>query len=89
MDALVAQQARLLRELWKTLAPGGVMIYCTCSVFKVENERQILAFLAETTDATVSAVAIPQSITCEIGTQILTGSLERDGFYYAKLVKRG
>ncbi|MBN1379239.1 MAG: 16S rRNA (cytosine(967)-C(5))-methyltransferase RsmB [Gammaproteobacteria bacterium] len=89
IDALVDRQARLLRSLWKTLAPGGIMIYCTCSVFKAENEQQILAFLTETIDAEASGVTIPQSVECKVGTQILTGSLERDGFYYAKLVKRG
>jgi 16S rRNA (cytosine967-C5)-methyltransferase len=31
--------------LWPTVAPGGVLLYVTCSIFRVEGERQIDAFL--------------------------------------------
>ncbi|HEU0306661.1 MAG TPA: 16S rRNA (cytosine(967)-C(5))-methyltransferase RsmB, partial [Lysobacter sp.] len=48
---LLATQARLLDALWKTLAPGGVLLYATCSVLKAENEAQVEAFLARTPDA--------------------------------------
>ena len=37
---LVATQARLLDALWRTLAPGGVLLYATCSILKDENERR-------------------------------------------------
>ena len=43
---LAAQQHRLLEALWPLLAVGGVMLYCTCSVFKAEGETQIQAFCA-------------------------------------------
>ena len=43
--ALVATQARLLDALWPLLAPGGRLLYCTCSLFKAEGEAQIDAFL--------------------------------------------
>lgn len=43
--ALAATQARLLAALWPLLAPGGRLLYCTCSVFKAEGEHQIDAFL--------------------------------------------
>jgi 16S rRNA (cytosine967-C5)-methyltransferase len=89
IKALARQQALLLRALWRTLAPGGVMIYCTCSILRAENNLQMQAFLHDTLDAEVREFAIPESVPCGVGTQILTGSLERDGFYYAKLGKRG
>ncbi len=44
--SLAAQQQRLLEALWPLLAVGGVMLYCTCSVFKAEGETQIQAFCA-------------------------------------------
>ena len=46
-----AQQARLLDSLWGCLAPGGKLLYVTCSVFRDENDAQIDAFLARTPGA--------------------------------------
>ena len=34
LAALAATQARLLDALWPLLAPGGRLLYCTCSVFR-------------------------------------------------------
>lgn len=48
---LAAIQARLLDALWPLLAPGGRMLYATCSVFKAEGDAQIQAFVARNTDA--------------------------------------
>ncbi|MDE2628576.1 MAG: 16S rRNA (cytosine(967)-C(5))-methyltransferase RsmB [Burkholderiales bacterium] len=45
IDALSAAQAGLLDSLWPLLAPGGRLLYCTCSVFKAEGQQQIDAFL--------------------------------------------
>src|SRR5262252_5342476 len=42
----VALQAHLLRALWPLLAPGGRLVYATCSVLRNENDAQIAAFLA-------------------------------------------
>ncbi len=49
--ALTQQQAALLASLWPCLAPGGLMLYVTCSVFKAEGEQQIGTFLAQHPDA--------------------------------------
>ena len=45
IPALARAQARLLDALWPLLAPGGRLLYCTCSVFKAEGEAAIDAFL--------------------------------------------
>lgn len=45
VEQLAAQQRRLLEALWPLLAPGGRLLYCTCSVFQAEGERQVEAFL--------------------------------------------
>jgi len=49
--ALAATQARLLDALWPLLAPGGRLLYATCSVFKAEGGAQIDAFLQRQADA--------------------------------------
>jgi len=59
LAALGAIQARLLDALWPLLAPGGRLLYATCSVFRVEGEAQIDAFLQRQGDA--SPVADPPS----------------------------
>jgi 16S rRNA (cytosine967-C5)-methyltransferase len=43
-----ATQKRIIDALWRTLAPGGTMLYASCSVFAAENERQVDAFLGVT-----------------------------------------
>jgi 16S rRNA (cytosine967-C5)-methyltransferase len=44
-------QARLLSALWPLLAPGGRLVYCTCSVFRAEGEHQVQTFLAHNKEA--------------------------------------
>ncbi len=49
--ALAATQAALLDALWPLLAPGGRLLYATCSVFRDEGQRQVDAFLQRTAHA--------------------------------------
>jgi 16S rRNA (cytosine967-C5)-methyltransferase len=45
VDALAKVQAELLAALWPLLAPGGRLLYATCSVFRTEGQAQIDAFM--------------------------------------------
>jgi 16S rRNA (cytosine967-C5)-methyltransferase len=45
LTALARTQAELLDALWPTVAPGGVLLFATCSIFRVEGQQQIDAFL--------------------------------------------
>ena len=75
-----AQQADILEALWRVLAPGGKMLYATCSVFAEENGDQVAAFAARHPDCR----RIP------IGGQLDCQHLpcpEHDGFFYALLEK--
>jgi 16S rRNA (cytosine967-C5)-methyltransferase len=45
METLVNTQSRLLDNAARMLAPGGLLIYCTCSLQKAEGEAQVDAFL--------------------------------------------
>ncbi len=42
---LARVQAELLDALWPLLAPGGRLLYATCSLFRAEGQDQIDAFL--------------------------------------------
>src|SRR5262249_31567875 len=83
--ALAARQRVLLAALWHALAPGGKLLYVTCSVFPQETELQLTAFLQAHPDAT----RLELSGIAEIGNiqgQILPDS-RHDGFFYALLQK--
>ena len=50
VQTLVAEQARLLSAAARALAPGGSLVYSTCTITAGENEHQIGAFLDEHRD---------------------------------------
>jgi 16S rRNA (cytosine967-C5)-methyltransferase len=82
IDMFARQQARLLDALWQVLAPGGTLLYATCSVFAEENRDTVRAFLERHPDARHSEpVQFAGS-----GGQLLPDQ-EHDGFYYAPLRK--
>lgn len=84
---LQALQKSILQAIWPLLAPGGLLLYATCSVLKQENERQVQAFLVEHADAVELSIDADWGISGICGHQILTGESAMDGFYYALLSK--
>ncbi len=85
---LLEQQRKILDAAWRLLKPGGQMLYCTCSVFKDENEIQIGKFLQRHPDAVEDEIdPVVWGEARPHGRQILTGSADMDGFYYALLTK--
>jgi 16S rRNA (cytosine967-C5)-methyltransferase len=95
---LVAAQARMLRRAVELVRPGGILIWCTCSLLPEEGEAQIDRLLAE--DDRLARVPVAAA---EIGgsTELLTpagdvrtlpshwpdhGGL--DGFHIARLKRR-
>jgi 16S rRNA (cytosine967-C5)-methyltransferase len=46
IGALTALQARLLHKAVSLLKPGGILVYCTCSLEPEEGENAIAALLA-------------------------------------------
>ena len=93
---LVARQGALLAGLWGHLAPGGRLLYATCSVLKAEGAGLIEAFLKDTpgaVDVTESAslnvAGLPTPYAPDrAGIALLPGIAGTDGFYYACLERR-
>jgi 16S rRNA (cytosine967-C5)-methyltransferase len=79
-------QARILDALWPMLAPGGKMLYCTCSVFPPENGEQVCAFLARHPDARRLPTGGEENEAYQMQWQLLPAA-EHDGFFYALLEK--
>lgn len=87
IPALAAEQARLLAALWPLLAPGGRLVYATCSVLRAENAAVVDAFLAVHADACAITPALPAGRADGAGWQLLPGDDGLDGMYYAVLEK--
>ncbi len=92
IEALAEMQSAMLVALWPLLAPGGRMLYVTCSVLASENDAVVANFLRTHGDAQEETVLHDYNIrdlmrdkAC--GHQILPGTADMDGFYYAGLVK--
>ena len=87
LPALCALQARLLDALWPRLAPGGRLLYATCSILREENQAQVADFLARTPDAQPGSLDARFGREAGAGRQRLPGEDGMDGFFYAVLVK--
>ena len=81
VDGAVASQAKLLRALWPLLAPGGLLVYATCTVLRRENDSQIAAFRG------AEPALEPAGPGAAAAWRNLPGEADGDGFYYAGLRK--
>ncbi len=72
---LAALQARLLDRALNLTRPGGVLVYCTCSLQPAEGEEQVTALLARRRDARLAPIT-----ECEIG---VPGALTARGEFRA------
>jgi 16S rRNA (cytosine967-C5)-methyltransferase len=82
--ALAAQQRRLASALWPLVAPGGQLLFVTCSIFPEEGETQAQWFGSAHADAVRLASPgqmLPACADAVAGT-------DHDGFFYARFQKR-
>ena len=88
VPALISRQAAILDACWSRLAPGGRLLYVTCSLLSAENSGQIDAFLARHADAEVIQLPAVPGSRSGAGVQLLPGIDDTDGFFYAALQAR-
>lgn len=75
-----ATQGRMLDALWQQLAPGGKLLYATCSVFPQENAQTVASFLARSSQA--------RRLPLEgLDDGQMLPDARHDGFFYALLEK--
>ena len=90
IETFAGQQTRLIDALWACLAPGGLLLYATCSIFEAENEAQVEAFLARHPDALRETLTFRPDV-ARHGAQLLPSlpgaSHNQDGYFYALLRK--
>jgi 16S rRNA (cytosine967-C5)-methyltransferase len=87
IDSFAALQLSLLQALAPLLAPGGRLLYSTCSILPKENEEVVGKLLAHRPQLRAVAPTLPPPPGVRIrplGWQLLPGAeAGTDGFYYA------
>lgn len=84
--ALAKTQQQLLETLWPLLAPGGRMVFATCSILRAEGRDVVAHFLERHPDATAVPCKLPVGTPDGAGWRIAPGG-DWDGFYYAVLTR--
>jgi 16S rRNA (cytosine967-C5)-methyltransferase len=91
LPVLAKRQGELLASAATWVKPKGILVYATCTLDPLENERVIEQFLAAHPDW---KMATPDSNSCVSEYYTETGAIEvlphrhnQDGFFMAKLVK--
>jgi 16S rRNA (cytosine967-C5)-methyltransferase len=77
------RQAAMLDALWQCLAPGGKLLYATCSIFNEENDLQVQAFVARQSAGNIERRPLAEALE---NNRILPDA-DHDGFFYALLHK--
>ncbi len=91
MVTLARRQGRLLASAWSMLAPGGRLVYASCSALRVENSAVVEEFqrgqtgMQEVTHDVARQIGLPAAT--GTGYAIAAGMGDMDGFYYACLEK--
>lgn len=92
LKLLIALQTQLLSGCAERVAPGGLLVYSTCSLEPDENEMQVDRFLKENPDFHRDAppAGLSESLLTESG-DLLVRPWDRgtDGSYAARLRKEG
>ncbi|MEM8686800.1 MAG: 16S rRNA (cytosine(967)-C(5))-methyltransferase RsmB [Pseudomonadota bacterium] len=92
---LISLQAALLRKAVRLVKPGGLLVYCTCSLQPEEGERQVAKLLSE--DPLIERLPIteadqlkmPEAITADGDLRTLPSHAPgMDGFFAARLRRR-
>jgi 16S rRNA (cytosine967-C5)-methyltransferase len=92
ITALARIQAEMLDSLWPLLAPGGRLLYATCSIFPAEGRQQIDAFLQRLPPGTARLepqspghlLPLPDNAPAGLHGH---GAVLQDGFFYALIRK--
>jgi 16S rRNA (cytosine967-C5)-methyltransferase len=92
-ERLAATQGAILRAGAAAVAPGGTLVYSTCTISPAENERVIDAFLAEREDFEADdlrrELPVWQHPSVPFHLQTLPHRDGTEGFFIARLRRRG
>lgn len=81
-------QLKIFSACSEYLKPGGIALYCTCTISPLENEKNV-EFICRNFDYELCDIDIPKNLNCiktEYGLQIITE--KSDGFFISKLRRK-
>lgn len=97
IGSLARVQEKLLMAAARHVAPGGTLMYCTCSLQTREGEEQISKFMQNRTDfrlnslLSIDALGVPEAKTAEGIIRVLPHYLQEkggmDGFFIAAFTR--
>ena len=87
IGALARVQAQMLDALWPLLAPGGRLLYATCSLFKAEGQVQIDAFLQRLGPGAAHMDAASPGHLLPLPDNASAAAATADAFFYALIHK--
>lgn len=86
-----ARQRRIIADVWPALAPGGFLIYSTCTFNRYENDCNAEWIASEQGAECIFADAVPSDfpglIKTEYGCSLVPGFVEGEGQYCSVLKK--
>lgn len=90
INTLARQQATLLRRGANYVAPGGRLVYATCSLSRRENEEVVTAFLKEFREFEIEAPTSAAGLKPEPAgwITIFPSALDSDGYFLACLRRK-
>eukprot|EP00929_Paragymnodinium_shiwhaense_P102851 TRINITY_DN66074_c0_g1_i3.p1 TRINITY_DN66074_c0_g1~~TRINITY_DN66074_c0_g1_i3.p1 ORF type:complete len:1144 (+),score=263.00 TRINITY_DN66074_c0_g1_i3:48-3434(+) len=92
VETLAARQWELLKSAWEALAPGGVLVYSTCTLNAKENEEQCARLVEEMgAEAFVlpELLGLPQAKVNDAYIRVWPHTFDTDGFFLSCFRKSG
>jgi len=88
VEKFARQSSRILDAMWQVLAPGGKMLFVTCSVFARENQQQMTAFCDRHADCRPIPLGGAGASLAPALDHLLLPTALHDGFFFALLAKQ-
>jgi 16S rRNA (cytosine967-C5)-methyltransferase len=88
IEELARLQSDILERAAECVAPGGILLYCTCTITHRENAGLVTDFLRRHRNfrkSTEFAKQLEKHVTKDGFVQILPGEENMDGFFIARL----
>lgn len=89
VEFCAARSRRILRDIWPTLRPGGILVYSTCTFNHFENDDTVEWIARELGADVLPLPDFPPVVATRFGQVLLPGMVPGEGQYVAALRKLG